>query len=81
MRQNLTDTAARHYVEEIDKARSRRLVAMFGTDWNDPNRYDLVLNMGTLSREGATRMIIEGAKLEEVSAHRRIQPGFRRHRS
>jgi cytidylate kinase len=65
MRQNLTDTAARHYVEEVDKARSRRLVAMFGTDWNDPNRYDLVLNMGNLSREGATRMIIEAAKLEE----------------
>ena len=34
-RQNLTDAAARHYLEEIDKARSRRLMAMFGTDWRD----------------------------------------------
>jgi osmotically-inducible protein OsmY len=38
---------------------------MFGADWSDPNRYDLVLNMGKMSREGAKRVIIEAAKLEE----------------
>jgi cytidylate kinase len=65
LRQRLTDAAARHYVEEVDKARSRRLMAMFGTDWRDPNRYDLVLNMGKLRREGATRLIVEAARLEE----------------
>jgi cytidylate kinase len=64
-RQNLTDDAARHYLEEVDKARSRRLMAMFGTDWRDPNRYDLILNMGKIRREGAKRMIIEASKLEE----------------
>ena len=64
-RQKLTDIAARHYVEEVDKARSRRLMAMFGTDWRDPNRYDLILNMGKMRREGAKRVIIEAAKLEE----------------
>jgi len=64
-RQSLTDIAARHYIEEIDKARSRRLMAMFGTDWRDPNRYDLILNMGKMRREGAKRVIIEAAKLEE----------------
>ena len=64
-RQSLTDIAARHYIEEVDKARSRRLMAMFGTDWRDPNRYDLILNMGKMRREGAKRVIIEAAKLEE----------------
>jgi cytidylate kinase len=64
-RQNLTDAAARNYIEEVDKARSRRLMAMFGTDWRDPNRYDLILNMGKMRREGAKRVIIEAAKLEE----------------
>src|SRR5215472_14037626 len=64
-RQNLTDVAARHYIEEVDKARSRRLMAMFGADWRDPNRYDLILNMGKMRREGAKRMIIEAAKLDE----------------
>jgi cytidylate kinase len=64
-RQSLTDVAARHYVEEIDKARSRRLMAMFGADWRDPNRFDLILNMGKMRRGGAKRVIIEAAKLEE----------------
>ncbi len=64
-RQGLTDGAARQYIEEIDKARSRRLMAMFGADWRDPNRYDLILNMSKIGREGAKRVIIEAAKLEE----------------
>ena len=64
-RQGGTDLASRHYIEEIDKARGRRLMAMFGTDWNDPSRYDLVLNMGKMRREGAKRVIIEAAKLDE----------------
>ena len=42
-RQSLTDGTARHYIDQVDKARSRRLKVMFGTDWRDPNRYDLVL--------------------------------------
>jgi hypothetical protein len=65
VRQSLTEVAARHYIEEVDRARSRRLMAMFGTDWRDPNRYDLVLNMSTMSREGAKQVIVEAAKLEE----------------
>ena len=67
-RQNMTDAAARHYIEEVDKARSRRLMAMFGTDWRDPNRYDLILNMGTMRREGAKRVIVEAAKLDEYQS-------------
>jgi cytidylate kinase len=65
VRQKLSDTAARQYIEEVDNARSRRLMAMFGTDWRDPNRYDLILNTGKMSREGAKRMIVEAAKLDE----------------
>jgi cytidylate kinase len=64
-RQSLTEVAARSYIEEVDKARSRRLMAMFGTDWRDPNRFDLILNMGKMRREGAKRMIVEAAKLDE----------------
>jgi len=67
-RQHLTEVAARNYIEVVDNARSRRLMAMFGADWHDPNRYDLVLNMGKMSREGAKRMIVEAAKLEEHQA-------------
>jgi cytidylate kinase len=64
-RQSLTDVETRHYIEEIDKARSRRLMAMFGADWRDPNRFDLIINMSAMRREGAKRVIIEAAKLDE----------------
>lgn len=64
-RQSLTEAGARQYIEDVDKARSRRLMAMFGADWRDPNRYDLVLNMSKMGRESAKGMIIEAAKLEE----------------
>src|SRR4029450_3049643 len=42
---------ARRYIEEIAKARSRRLMSMFGMDWRDPSRYDLVLNLGQMKVE------------------------------
>jgi osmotically-inducible protein OsmY len=38
---------------------------MFGADWRDPDRYDLIFNMARMSRESAKRVIIEAAKLEE----------------
>ena len=78
-RHNLTEAAARQYIEEVDRARSRRLMAMFGTDWRDPNRYDLVLNMGTMRREGAQRMIIEAAKLEEYQQTAESKQAFDDH--
>jgi cytidylate kinase len=64
-RQKLPDVTVRNYIEEVDKARSRRLMAMFGADWRDSNRFDLILNMSRMRREGATRLIIEAAKLDE----------------
>lgn len=64
-RQNHTTSSARHYIEAIDNARSRRLMAMFGADWRDPNRYDLILNMAKMSRDGAKRVILETASLVE----------------
>lgn len=38
---------------------------MFGADWRDANRYDVVINMGKMCREGAKRVIIEAPKLDE----------------
>jgi hypothetical protein len=64
-RQNQTTSSARHYIEEVDKARSRRLIAMFGADWRDPNRYDLILNMARMTRDGAKLVILEAAGLAE----------------
>ena len=64
-RQNLPDAAARQFIEEIDKARSRRLMAMFGTDWRDPGQYDCVLNMARMSSAAAEKIIARAALLED----------------
>jgi cytidylate kinase len=44
-REMLNDTAARCDVVEVDRARTRRITVMFDTDWRDPSRYDLVVNL------------------------------------
>lgn len=64
-RNKLNEAAARRYVEEIDKARTRRLMGMFGTDWRDPSRYDLVVNLGYMNLDTARRLIVETAHSAE----------------
>jgi cytidylate kinase len=64
-RQELSEVAARRYVEEVDKARSRRLMALFGADWRDASRFDLVVNLGRMSTQGATRLITEAVHLPD----------------
>ena len=56
---------ARRYIGEVDKARSRRLMAMFGADWRDPSRFDLVLNLGKISTEAAKRIILDTIRLPD----------------
>jgi len=63
--QKISDTAARRYIEHTDKARTRRLMAMFGTDWRDPTRYDLTVNMAKMSGEAAGRLIVETTRLAD----------------
>ncbi len=62
-RYKLNQAAARRYIDEIDRARTRRIMAMFDTDWRDPSRYDLSLNLGKMTVAEATRMIVEASKL------------------
>ena len=59
------EEAASRYIEEIDKARTRRLMALFGADWRDTSRYDLVLNVGRMSIAAAKRLIVETVHLED----------------
>jgi cytidylate kinase len=64
-RQKINPAAARRYIEEVDKARTRRLMGMFGTDPHDPSRYDLVVNLGYMSLETARRLIVATAHAPE----------------
>jgi cytidylate kinase len=61
-RHGLNEVAARRYIEEVDKARTRRLKGMFSTDWRDASRYDLVVNLGYMRLETAKRLILETAR-------------------
>lgn len=67
-RQGLDPKAARHYIEQVEKARTRRLMALFGTDWRDPGQYALILNMAQMSAVSAQHSIAQVAKLIDFQA-------------
>ncbi|MFQ5683521.1 MAG: cytidylate kinase family protein [Candidatus Binatia bacterium] len=64
-RQGLNADAAIQYIEEVDKARSKRLHTIFGTNWRDPSRYDLVLNLAQMSLDTASHLIVEAVRQED----------------
>ena len=64
-RHTLDEEGARRYVEEIDKARTRRLQELFGKDWRDASRYDLVVNLGHMNLATAKHLIVETARAPE----------------
>jgi cytidylate kinase len=67
-RQGLDPRAARRYIDHVEKARTRRLMALFGADWRDPGQYALILNMAQMSSAGAENMISQAAKLMDYQA-------------
>lgn len=62
-RQGLEAKAARRYIDHVEKARTRRLMALFGSDWRDPDQYALILNMAQMSSIAAQNMIVHAARL------------------
>ena len=64
-RQGMSESAALHYIEQVDKARTRRLQAIFGGDWRDPSRYDVVLNVAYMSLDAAGHLIVEAARCRD----------------
>ncbi len=62
--QGLNEAGARSYIDHVDEARTRRLLALFGADWRDITRYDLALNVAQVGIESVTRVIVETARLE-----------------
>jgi cytidylate kinase len=75
-RTSLTESAARRYIEVVDKARSRRLMAMFGVDWRDASRYDVVVNTSRMTLESAQRLICAAAELDEYQPTAESQQAF-----
>lgn len=61
-RHALDEGAIRKQIEHTDRARSRRLMSLFGNDWQDPARYHLVLNLN-MGAEAASQVISTTARL------------------
>jgi cytidylate kinase len=64
-RKGMDEQAAKKYLVEVDRIRTRRIRELFKIDWCDPTRYDLVLNTAKSSVETAARMIAEVSQREE----------------
>lgn len=64
-RQGLDDKAARRYIAQVEKARGRRLSALFESDWRDPAQYALILNMEQISSASARHAIAHAAKMSD----------------
>jgi len=75
-RQGIDEVAALQYIEQVDKARHRRLHAIFGADWRDPSRYDLVLNVAQMTLETAAHLIVEAARREDYQSTAESEQAF-----
>ena len=64
--QRKTDQASAYlYIARVDEIRARRVYEFFGVDWQDPRRYDLLLNLGRMPLESAVDRVVEWAKRAE----------------
>jgi len=50
------------YIARVDDIRARRVQEFFGIDWQDPRRYDVLLNLARISLAEAAQQVAEWAK-------------------
>ena len=67
MDQGLSREAAMHAIKRTDDERSAFVKFAFGVDWENPERYDLVLNMDKLSVNLAVRTVLQMIRSPEIS--------------
>jgi len=75
-RERLDEASAREYIERVDRARTRRLKDLFGADWRDPSRYDLVLNISHMTLDTAAHLVVEAVQREEFQPNRQSEEDF-----
>lgn len=64
-REGLDPKAASHYLDQVERARTRRLNALFDLDWQDAGQYALVLNLAQMSVSSAITTIARVARLDD----------------
>ncbi len=75
-RLEVDEATARHHIEEIDKARARRLLSLFDADPRDVSRYDIVLNMGRMNLKAAETLLVTAARLEDYQPNASSEQAF-----
>lgn len=68
--------AAKQFLKELDRVRTRRLRALFNVDWQDPNRYDLVLNTAHMGAESAAHLVAEAGRRNEFQPTAESEKAF-----
>ena len=67
LEQGFTREAAARAIKRSDDERSAILKFAFGVDWEDPTRYDLVLNMDKLRVDLAVRTVVQMVRSPDIS--------------
>ena len=62
---HMDQASAYLYLTNVDDIRARRVQEFFGVDWQDPRRYDLLLNLARMSLDEAAERVAEWAKRPE----------------
>ena len=62
-RESINRYEAGSRIDRVDAERSRWTQFVFGTNWADPSRYDMVLNLETMSVEEAADVVVATASL------------------
>jgi cytidylate kinase len=76
-RRGLDRENARQFLKDLDRVRGRRLRALFNIDWQDPLRYDLVINTSQITPEMAVFLIVEAARRPEYQPTAESEHAFR----
>jgi len=64
-RLNLSRKKAIEYVEEVDDDRRRWVRALYNLDWEDPQHYDMVVNLSRMNVANAAASLVSSAQLPE----------------
>lgn len=76
-REDLDEAGARRFIERVNKARYSRMEAIFGADWRDASRYDLVLNAGQMTVDTLGLLIETAARRPEYQRTDESEEAFR----
>jgi cytidylate kinase len=63
-RNNFSREEALRYIREVDEGRARWTRFIYDVDWNDPNLYDLVVNLDQITIESACEVVCHLSSME-----------------